>query len=44
MPLDTVMVIIGVVAMFATFAVAMLWATYQTRSNEPATPVKRRPF
>ena len=44
MPLDTIMVIVGVVAMFATFAVTMLWADYQTRPAKPDAQTKRRPF
>ena len=44
MPLDAIIVVICVVAMFATFAVTMLWANFQTRQDGPATPVKRRSF
>lgn len=44
MPPDTVMVVIGVLAMFASFAVTMFWANYQTRQDEPSVPAKRRPF
>lgn len=44
MPSDTIWVVVGVVAMFAAFAVTMLWADFRTRPQQPATPVKRRPF
>ncbi len=44
MPLDAIIVAVAVVAMFAAFAVTMLWANYQTRQDEPASPTKQRPF
>jgi len=39
MPLDTVLVVIAVVMMFATFAVTMAWGDRQTGTRQP-----RRPF
>ena len=32
MPTDTAVVVAGVVAMFAAFAVALLWASFYTRN------------
>jgi hypothetical protein len=39
MPLDTVLVVIAVVMMFATFAITMAWGDRQTGPRQP-----RRPF
>jgi|GEM_PF-1909220 hypothetical protein len=39
MSLDTVMVVIAVTMMFATFAIVLGWGERQTRTREP-----RRPF
>jgi hypothetical protein len=39
MPLDTVLVVIAVTMMFATFAVVLAWGERKTRGSEP-----RRPF
>ena len=35
------LVVIGVISMFAVFAVSLLWADWQTKD---VNPVKRRPF
>ena len=39
MPLDTILVVIAVTMMFATFAIVLGWGERQTRKHEP-----RRPF
>jgi hypothetical protein len=39
MALDTILVVIAVVAMFATFAIVLAWGDRQTRTRQP-----RRPF
>jgi hypothetical protein len=44
MPADSLIVVLGVVGMFAIFAVTILWADYQTRPSQPHTTPKRRPF
>ena len=51
MPVSTVIVLVGVVAMFAIFACALAWAQLQTRhladngASAPANDrMQRRPF
>jgi hypothetical protein len=39
MPLEAILVVIAVTAMFATFAVVLGWGDRQTRTRQP-----RRPF
>lgn len=38
MPLDTVLVIIAVTTMFATFALVLSWGERKTRGSEPQRP------
>jgi len=47
MPIDSILVSAGVVAMFVVFAGALIWGSHQTsaaRSNAPAGATKRRSF
>jgi hypothetical protein len=39
MPLEAILVVIAVTAMFATFAIVLAWGDRKTRKHEP-----RRPF
>ena len=38
MPLDTILVVIAVTAMFATFAIVLGWGDRQTRTRAPRRP------
>jgi hypothetical protein len=35
MPTDTAVVVAGIVAMFAAFAIALAWASFRTRNFRP---------